>query len=295
METIRWFIKKSGEDKVSAHSAQVTFFIVVSMFPFILLFLTLLQFTPLTQDVLMDSLARVFPASLKDTIGSWISEVYTTSSGAVISITVITALWSGSKGFLGIDSSLQDIYDTTETRNFFRLRIVAMLYTIIFCLMILGSLIVLVYGNRIVISIGEKFPVINGVIMGIFYLRGLIGLSFFFLFFVILYLFLPNRKATFKSQMPGAMFTSVLWILFSYLYSIYIDYYTNFSSIYGSLTYIVLFMLWLYICMNIVFIGGEINVFLDEKNITPKTAVLDLKNQLIDKLTEESSSEKSEK
>jgi membrane protein len=76
----------------------------------------------------------------------------------------------------------------------------------------------------------------------------------------------PNRKPTIKEEVPGALFTSIVWILFSYIFSIYIDYFTNFSSVYGSLTYIVLFMLWMYINMDIVFMGALLNCFLAEGN-----------------------------
>ena len=80
-------------------------------------------------------------------------------------------------------------------------------------------------------------------------------------------MFIPDRKPKAKEEVPGALFTSVLWILFSYLFSIYIDYFTNFSSVYGSLTYIVLFMLWMYVCMDILFLGALINRFLADGNV----------------------------
>ena len=125
----------------------------------------------------------------------------------------------------------------------------------------------LLYGNRILLAIDSFFSIETPLFIGIFSLRSFLGFTIFFLFFLLLYMFIPDRKPNVKEEIPGAMFTSVLWILFSYLFSIYIDYFTNFSSIYGSLTYIVLFMLWLYVCMNILFFGALINRFLAEGNI----------------------------
>lgn len=134
-------------------------------------------------------------------------------------------------------------------------------------MILLISLIVLVYGNKILLAIDSYFSIETPLFIGIFSLRSILGFAIFFLFFLLLYSFIPDRRPKIKEEIPGALFTSVLWMLFSYLFSIYVDYFTNFSSVYGSLTYIVLIMLWLYVCMDILFTGALINRFLAEGNV----------------------------
>ena len=264
---LKWFMNKFSENTLSVHAAHVVFFVMVSFFPFVMFFFTLLKYTPLTEDSLIRLLDAVVPSSISQILTTWINEAYHQSSGTILSITVITTLWSGSKGFMGITYGLDKIYNVKNRRNWLVNRLSSLLYTLAFTGILLVSLIVLLYGNRILLAIDSFFSIETPLFIGIFSLRSFLGFTISFLFFLLLYMFIPDRKPNVKEEIPGAMFTSVLWILFSYLFSIYIDYFTNFSSIYGSLTYIVLFMLWLYVCMNILFFGALINRFLAEGNI----------------------------
>lgn len=261
-EIVLWFTKKYDEDNVSAHSAQVAFFIMVSFFPLLLFLLTLVSHTPLTQDMIFTVLDRALPSAFKDMISPWITEIFEKTSGTVISLSLISALWAGSKGFLGIIAGIQKIYDVEEKRQYFHVRFLAIFYTIIFSLMIIVSMAVLVYGNKIFLLI-ESF-IFNGrqSLSNLLSFRAVFGLALFILFFAMLYKFVPNRKLRFRDQLAGAFLSAVLWVAFSYIYSIYIDYFAQPATLYGSLAYIVLFMLWLYVCSNIIFVGALTNNFI---------------------------------
>lgn len=264
---IKWFMNKFSENTLTVHSAHVVFFLIVSFFPFVMFFFTLLKYTPLSEENIIRVLETLVPGSINDILSSWIREAYKQSSGTIISVTVITTLWSGSKGFLGITYGLDKIYGAENKRNWLLSRLFSLIYTMAFAAILLISLIVIVYGNRILLTISSYLSIETPLFIGIFSLRSILGFTIFFLFFLLLYTFIPDRKTKMKKEVPGALFTSVLWILFSYIFSIYIDYFTNFSSVYGSLTYIVLIMLWLYICMDILFLGALINRFLAEGNV----------------------------
>lgn len=277
---VKWFIHHFSKNALSIHAAHVVFFVMLSFFPFVMFFFTLLQYTPLTEENFLRVLEAVVPGSISDVLGSWASEAYHQSSGTLLSITVITTLWSGSKGFMGITFGLDKVYGVENHRNWFLHRIYSLLYTLAFAGILLTSLIVLVYGNKILFAVDSFFSIETPLFIGIFSLRSFLGFTLFFLFFLLLYMFIPDRTPTAKKELPGALFTSVLWILFSYLFSIYIDYFTDFTSIYGSLTYILLFMLWLYVCINILFIGALVNRFLADGNtFLPKRLKADLIKQ----------------
>ena len=264
---VKWFMNHFSKNTLSVHAAHVVFFIMVSFFPFVMFFFTLLRYTPLTEESILHLLESIVPDNIRHVLGTWINEAYRQSSGTILSITVITTLWSGSKGFMGITYGLDKIYGVKNRRSWLVNRISSLMYTIAFAAILLISLIVLVYGNQILLAIDSFFSIEAPLFIGIFSLRSILGFTLFFLFFLLLYMFIPDRKPKAKEEVPGALFTSVLWILFSYLFSIYIDYFTNFSSVYGSLTYIVLFMLWMYVCMDILFLGALINRFLADGNV----------------------------
>ncbi len=257
---------KFNENTLSVHSAHVVFFVIVSLFPFVMFFFTLLKYTPLSEESIVRIFDSIAPGGIEKIFATWVNEAYHRSSGTIISITAITTLWSGSRGFMGITYGLDKIYGVKNKRNWLFNRISSLIYTIAFSIILLISLIVLVYGNKILLAIDSFLSIETPLFIGIFSLRSILGFSIFFLFFLLLYSFIPDRKPKIKEEIPGALFTSVLWILFSYIFSIYIDYFTNFSSVYGSLTYIVLFMLWMYINMDILFIGALINRCLAEGN-----------------------------
>ena len=97
-------------------------------------------------------------------------------------------------------------------------------------------------------------------------LRILFALAVFLFTFVGLYTIVPAKKQKPRQQLPGAVFTAVGWLIFSYAFSIYFTHFSNFSYMYGSLTAVVLLMLWLYICICILFVGAELNGFLEKSH-----------------------------
>ena len=89
-------------------------------------------------------------------------------------------------------------------------------------------------------------------------------------FSLLIYKFLPNRRDKFRKQIPGAVFTALGWMVISWIFSVYVDVFQGFSSMYGSLTTIVLIMLWMYFCMYSILLGGELNIEMYDKLFTGK-------------------------
>jgi len=128
------------------------------------------------------------------------------------------------------------------------------------------SLVLSVFGNRIAIMLNQHFPVLVRLIDTVIRSRTLITLCILTLFWDTVYKYLPNRKnigkTTMKKQLPGAIFTACAWQVISFVFSIYLDIFTGFTTMYGSLTMIILIMLWLYMCMYVILLGGEVNALL---------------------------------
>ena len=214
----------------------------------------------------MTVFSHVFPTGINSMIISIIDEIYNTAlSKALISVTAITTLWSAGKGILAIMKGLNSVYDIEETRNYVFLRLASAIYTLIFAIMIIGSITLFVFGNRLYLWIIRKVPVLTDFALLIISLRTFIGLIVLITFFLFIYTVIPNRKTKLFNQLPGAIISATGWIGFSYAFSFYIDNFSNYSSMYGSLTAIVLFMLWIYFCMYILFIGAEINLINENK------------------------------
>ncbi|HAB60609.1 MAG TPA: YihY/virulence factor BrkB family protein [Lachnospiraceae bacterium] len=262
IQTIRTTCRKVSDDFVPTFSAQAAFFIFISFFPFIMFLLTLIQYLPVTESELLTLIRTVLPSGINTYIVSLVHDIYFQPAKTIISITAITTLWSASRGFLAVVKGLNTVYGINETRNYIKLRITSAIYTLAFAIIIVISLGLLVFGNRISLFITTHFPLINDLAIAIIGLRTIVSLALYTGFFLMLYIVIPNRKTKFLNELPGAIIAASGWMLFSFLYSIYIDNFAKFSTMYGSLTAIVLLMLWLYFCMYILFVGAEINVLL---------------------------------
>ena len=232
---------KLQEDHVSAYAAKAAFFLMLSLVPIIFLLMTLVRYTPLTQADVMTAIYNIFPRTISFTMIALVDEVYN-QTGTTISITILVALWSAGRGISAISQGLNAIRGLEETRNYFLLRLRSAMYTGIFLLVVIASLTFLGFGGKISFLAVVILVVIS------------IGV----------YRFLPDEKEDVKHMFPGAIFTALGWTLSSFLISNYMDIFQGFSNLYGSLATIILIMLWLYFCMYVLLLGGEINEMAEE-------------------------------
>ena len=258
LKKIKNITDKIAEDHISAYAAQSAFFMMLSLVPILLLLMTLGRFTPITQADIMAAAYELFPKTVSSTIISIVNEVYS-QTGTAISVSLLVALWSAGKGVLAISNGLNTIRGQIETRNYIFLRLRAAFYTVLFLLAIILSLVILGFGNSISLLVNQYAPVIQYIIDFVIEIRTIVMIIVLIVFSLSIYMFLPNRRRRLRSQLPGAIFTAFGWTLASFIFSVYMDIFKGFSNMYGSLTTIVIIMLWLYFCMYVMLLGGEIN------------------------------------
>ena len=247
---------------IPVYASHASFFIVLAVFPSLVLLLGLLRYTGLEVENLTELLHGVLPTALMPAAQKLILNTYHSTTGTVISISVITALWSASRGIHGLVTGLNSIYDVSEDRGYWYTRLVSVLYTFLFLLVLLLTLVLHVFGTTLVqwLPIGES-PLFS-------FLENIVDLRFFVLLFVQTVLFtamfmvLPNKRNKLSDSFPGAVLASIGWLVFSHLFSIYVENFTQYANIYGSVYAVALSMLWLYCCMSIVFYGGALNHWL---------------------------------
>lgn len=260
------FVDRMGKDHVGAFAAQASYFILLSFVPFLMLLLTLVRYTALTRGLVTEVLLNIVPNTpdLQDFVLSVINEMYDRST-AFVPISAVFTLWSAGKGIQSLTNGVNAIYHVEETRNYFVMRLRSAVYTFLFIIAILGSLILMVFGNTIQKMLSHYIPVIAKITVYIINMRTSLSIGVLVLIFLLVYKLLPNRKASFKSQIPGAVISAVAWSLFSLGFSVYLDVFHGFSNMYGSLTTIMLILLWMYFCMYILLIGAEINAYFEER------------------------------
>lgn len=257
-------LKSSGEDHISEYSAQCSYYTILSFIPFLILLITLIQYTNIEQQTLFDVISKIIPSSMNEFVIGIVREVYSKSIGT-ISISIIFTLWSAGKGLYALTKGLQGVYkvNSEEQINVIYLRIKAIVETIIFIMLLTIGLVLLVFGKSWISIIQshfgafENFNTISEIITEIAFIFAT------FIIFLLLYKFMPKRRVTFKSQIWGAVFGAIALNVVSFVFSKYLDIFKGFSITYGSLTTLMLVMMWTYSCFYTVFLGAELNKILN--------------------------------
>lgn len=253
----REFARQMSRQNVSAFSASTAFFIFLSLIPMLIVVCTIIPFTPVTEANLMLAITELTPDTFDPLISNIISQVYD-KSASILSVAVVATIWSAGKGVLALIRGLNAVNDVVEDRNYFVLRLVASFYTVILLMVTVLSLIIMVFGNVIVGVIVHKIPQMKVVFDLLMNLRFLVVWLVLTFLFALIYVYIPNKKQRFSYQLPGAAFSAIAWSGFSWGFSIYVDVFDS-ANAYGSLSIIILIMLWLYFCIYIIMIGAHLN------------------------------------
>ena len=262
---VRNVLKKIRHDHVSAFAAQSAYFLILSAIPFIIFLLTLLRFLPIGMDGLLEGLALIIPSKYYATAVTVFESIYQSSSTTLLSFSIITVIWSAGKGIMALANGLNAVNEIDETRSYVRIRLKAACYTVLFAILIIFTLTFLVFGNQIFTWLVGQFPFFEDFSTLLRLIRTLFALSFYVCLFAVFYTFLPASRMRILRQLPGAAFTASGWMISSYGFSLYVDYARAPSYMYGSLAYLILFFLYLYMIMYIFFLGAELNHFLAPK------------------------------
>ena len=210
-------------------------------------------------------LQGILPEALLAGAEELILLTYDNTSGAAVGLSAVTVIWSSSRGVYGVLTGLNAIYGVAENRGYFYTRFISVAYTFAFALVLLLTLALHVFGTGLLAFLQRaSHPFLR-------FLLGIVDLRFFLLLilqtaiFTAMFMALPNQRNRFWDSLPGALLASSGWLVFSNLYSIYVEHFATLTTVYGSVYAVALSMLWLYCCMAIVFYGGALNKFLMER------------------------------
>lgn len=272
IKEIKYFLRKISASRVGAYSAQTAFFMFLSLIPLVMLLLSLVRQLGTPTDEIAQITSDFAPGFLSSFFATYIDEIVRDGRLSLTIVSAVILLWSASRGIYAIIGGLNSVYEIKEERNYFLIRILAVFYTVAFIVILVGALLLLVFGDEINNLLYSLLPNLKGLVYILSSLRFILGFVILILFFSVLYKSLPSQKMKFIDQIPGAVITSAGWVSFSILFSFFVDNFSNYSNIYGSLTAIIVLMLWMYICMYIMFIGAEINCVLASKIYTANTS-----------------------
>ena len=251
-----------SRQNVGTHAAAAGYFIVLSVFPLLVLILALLRYTGLEVETLSDFVGNFLPDALAPYIQRLIEGAYRNTSGTVVSLSAITGLWSASQGVYCLLNGLNAIYKAPETRGYLRTRLLSVFYTVLFIILLFTTLILNVFGATLLRNLHLENITLVQFLWDLVHQRFILMMLMQTALFSAMYMALPNRHISFWAALPGALLASAGWLAFSSLYSVYVRHFAAYANIYGSVYMVALSMLWLYFCLSIVFCGGALNHYL---------------------------------
>ena len=258
------FSAQMKKQNISAHAASIAVFFFLSSVPMLIMICAILPYTPLTEENLVKAVTDVVPDMAIPLTESLISDVYDRSAG-VMSVAIIATIWSAARGVLALMRGLNAVNGVEEKRNYFVVRAIASLYTVVMLIVVILSLFINVFGNQLVNLALHRFPLLQDIVTFAMNFRFMVVWVVLTVLFAAIYAYVPDERLKFKEQIPGAAFAAVVWSVFSWVFSIYINY-SNSYGIYGSLSIIIIILLWMYFCMYIVMVGAYLNCYFSPVN-----------------------------
>ena len=255
------------DDDVFATGTQLTFFLILSVFPFIIMLLNIVSYTPFITQNILEDIIFYLPLETQKLFQGFVREIVQSSSQELLSIAAVLGMWSSSSGMKAVIKAIDKAYDSSEKRPYFKLRFMSIVFTLALIILIVLVFLTLIFGELLANKLFEFLG------LSLFFttlwssIRIIIPLTYMIFIFALLYKYSPCRnkfhKISFVSTLPGAIFTTLGWTITSIFFSYYVNNFGRFAITYGSLVGIILLFIWLYISSIVIVLGGEINATLE--------------------------------
>lgn len=260
---VLWFMDRIQRDRLDSTAAHSAYFIIISFLPFCAFILTLLQQIEVESEPLITGLLTSLPASVGIYLEGLMAESLPASS--IMSVSILTFIWSASSGMVAMIKGLETVYEVKEKRGYLAMRLTAIMYLLAFSVILVLTAVTLVFGQTIYDKLLSQSP--HALVVLLLKSKSLVGFFVLVIFFTLMYNAIPRKKIKFINNLLGAVFSALGWVLFSYFFSVFVENFSNYSVIYGSLATLIVLMFWLFTCMYIIFLGAEVAMWLEHSGI----------------------------
>ena len=266
---VRFIMEYSNYREINSKAAEISFYLLLSLFPFLIFTISLVVYTPLIKlSKYIFVLDKMLPSSIFKIVSALTQSAIDNRSFNFLILSFILAMYTMSRAVLCLIRGMNKSYNIRETRPYFEVLFISLVFVIMLLVLIFISMIFLVFGENLgsflfnLIGLDQYFMYIWNLC------RYIIGIVTVIIILMNLYRFTPNKKLTFKEVMPGAVVSTFCWIIASFCYSFYSSNFARYDIIYGSLGGIIVLMTWVYLSSWTILIGCEINARLYKRKIT---------------------------
>lgn len=261
---IRILIKKTLENELMLMANALTYKLLIAIFPFIIFLMTLLGFFELNIESYIIDAGKSLPKPINDILITFVKEVVQTKSVSLLSTSFLITIYSASTGFNSIIQGLNRAYEQEDDRNFIIRRGTSVMLVFIFAILVNCSLFLFIFSDYIEKLIVKYTPLeFIPYFLDSIFLYIILALVLLVMVLVI-YKISVAKKVFIKNILPGALITVFLWLVLSKGFNIYVNNFSKYSKIYGSIGSIFVLVIWLNIISLVLLLGGQINAILEK-------------------------------
>lgn len=251
--------KKAQREDIFASSAQLSYYLILSFCPLLIFITTIINYVNLDLASILETLSIIVPENVYDFICLSLTEMVNLEYGKLLGISLILVCWSASAGFRGIIKAVNKAFNIKEKRPFIMTCAISILCTFSLGLVIIVALLLLVFWGTIEMWLIDLIGMQEVAINILNSIRYVIIIAVMVIVFSVLYKFLPSINISWANTFPGAIVSTLGWIIASMCYSYYLSNFSNYSSLYGSLGVIFSLVIWINITSFVFILGIEVN------------------------------------
>lgn len=265
---IKFIMEYSNYRQINSKAAEISFYLLLSFFPFLIFIISLVVYTPIIKlSKYIFLLKKILPLSVFNIVSSLIQSAIENRSFSFLILSFGLAMYTMSRAVLSLIRGMNTSYNIRETRPYFEVLFISLVLVIMIVVLIFTSMIFLVFGEKLgsflfnLIGLDQYFMYIWNLC------RYIVGIITVIIILMNLYRFTPDKKLSFKDVLPGAILSTLCWLVASFCYAFYSNNFARYDIIYGSLGGIIALMTWVYLSSWTILIGCEINARLYKRKI----------------------------
>lgn len=261
---IKTVLARFFEHDVARVSGQLAYFILLSIFPFLIFFNALIASFDISTSQIISFLRPAFPEQIVSLINDYVMHISQNQSASLLSIGIIVMIFSASKSMRSLSYSINTAYEIEDRKGFFKDIFLSMLYIVAAGVILVMVVLFVTLSDRFLTEIIQVATLPAPISKAIAFGRWVIMIAILFLILSIMYKTVPNRKVRIKQTIPGTALAVLGFLVLTSGFSLYVNYFLKNSIFYGTIGAVILLMFWIYFASVILVMGAELNHIVEQ-------------------------------
>ena len=269
-----FFVKGLQEGAITTRASSLAFNFFLAFFPSIIVFFTLIPYIPITgfQETLMEILSNILPPSTNNATFNTLDDIINNQRGGLLSIGFILALYFSTNGMSSLIQAFNSSYHIRENESIIKHQLLSILLTVVISALVFLTIILIIFGKTTITYLVDFHVISQNKIVFLNIAKWIVLIFMLFVGITTIFNIGPAIKSKIKIFSPGAILATLFIILTSIVFSYYIDNFSQYNKIYGSIGTLIIILLWIYFNAIFLLIGFELNASIlnAKKNLTNK-------------------------